>query len=363
MLPGPGKIYRPTTALSARLVLLFTLLFLLDGHSAFGVKNTRAVDHDSLAVEISFATNRNRIDTDDIAQTFGDEAGPLSFGTCAVQFTPIKVLQSAARHISLRFPTEIEDIADLRLLEEEEFWPRLQKQVDIQGRKFVFYIHGYKMDFAKSCRRAALMQRELGPDVTLLLFAWPSQDNFALYARDETMLKKSVGDIKHLLNRILATFGHGRTNVVGHSLGTRGINAAIADLAPQDQPLFDQLVLVAPDMDRPGFESTLPELSRAVTGITIYVSDNDGPLRVSREVHGEPRLGEAGETLMLFEGIETIDVSEVPQRDIYGHNYHYFNERVIADLRHLLTEGARAAERPRLSEQKKNGRTYWKMLE
>jgi esterase/lipase superfamily enzyme len=95
----------------------------------------------------------------------------------------------------------------------------------------------------------------------------------------------------------------------------------------------------------------------------MYVSENDGPLRVSQEVHGEPRIGEAGEFLTLFEGVETIDISAVPRRDIYRHNYHYFNERVIEDLSQLLTGGVRAGKRSGLREQTQDGKPYWEMLE
>ena len=119
---------------------------------------------------------------------------------------------------------------------------------------------------------------------------------------------------------------------------------------------------IAPDMDRHDFEEVLPQLPGIASGITIYASDTDGPLRASRELHGEPRIGEAGEHLSLFEGVETIDISEVPQTDITGHNYHYFNERVIGDLRQLFIEGTRAAQRSGLKEKTRNNKRYWIML-
>ena len=344
-------------------VFLIALLCFVPVHNSVADEKAEASGQNSHIVEIAFATNRNIIITDDITEIYGDESGPISFGTCTVEFTPINFLKSAARHIPLRFPTEIENIIDLQPMEEGRFWPRLQQRVDELGQKVVFYIHGYKMDFVKSCRRAALMQRDLGPDVALLLFAWPSQDNFALYTQDETALRKSVGDIQATLNHMLETFDYGRADVVGHSLGTRGVSTAIAGLTPGDQPLFDELVLIAPDMDRLEFAGALPKLSRAASGITMYVSENDGPLRVSQEVHGEPRIGEAGEFLTLFEGVETIDITAVPRRDSYRHNYHYFNERVIDDLSLLLTRGVRAGKRPGLREQAKDDKPYWEMLE
>lgn len=320
-----------------------------------------ATDSDDQVVEVAFATNRKQNGVDGLDHFYGNEVSSLSYGFCSVRFSPIKILKSVAQHIALRFPTEKEDIAALQQIEAEEFWISLQQSAAKEGKKILFYIHGYKMSFEKSCRRAALLQREVGKDVAVLLFAWPSQDNFAKYTQDETFLRKSVDDIKTVLDQMLSTIGYGQTHVVGHSLGTRGITAAIAELEGHNQHLFDELVLVAPDMDKLEFARDLPALARNTSAITMYVSENDGPLSVSREVHGEPRIGESGEYLTLFDGVETVDVTDAPQRDIYGHNYHYFNDRVISDLRQLLTAGTRASVRAGLKQNKLDASVYWEM--
>ena len=243
----------------------------------------------------------------------------------------------------------------------DEFWPNLRRTGESQDSKIVFYIHGYKMDFEKSCRRAALLQRNLGPDVTVVLFAWPSQDNFAKYTHDQTRLNRSINDIKSVLTGMLDTIGAGKMHAIGHSMGTHGIVTALTDLDDRSQPLFEELVLIAPDMDEVEFQRALPKLDDRVSAVTIYVSDNDSALAVSREVHGESRIGEAGEYLTLFEGVETVDISDAPQRDIYGHNYHYFNDRVITDLRQLLTAGTRASGRPGLKPKALDRQPYWEM--
>lgn len=311
-------------------------------------------------VAVLFATNRNKTDSEDLDEIYGNDIAPMSYGVCRVRFDPVKLLKEAAEHIPIRFPTERESIVGMDSLSASELSARLD-QVAIK-QKIIFYIHGYKMSFEKSCRRTALLQRELGPEVRLLLFAWPSQDNLALYTQDETYLRKSLWDISSVMEVMLNSARPASSDVVGHSLGTRGVTAALAELEPASQQLIGELALVAPDMDRLDFERGLPRLSSATGGITIYVSQNDSPLKVSRGVHGEPRLGEAGEHLTLFEGVETIDISEVPQRDIYGHNYHYFNGRVIEDLRKLLVEAKRADARPGLEAAELGNQRYWRMI-
>lgn len=311
-------------------------------------------------VTIAFATNRTVSDGEQGLDRFGDEAGALRYGICRVEFDPIGILKDAARHISLRFPTDLEEIVEIKEMDADSFWTRFGKTTAADSSKAVFYIHGYKMDFSKACRRTALLQRQLGAEVRLLLFAWPSQDNLALYTRDETLMKISVPDIRTVLDHMLEA-GGGSVDAIGHSLGTRGVTAAIARMDVGESPVFDELILVAPDMDHIDFDEARPGLAKLVSGTTIYVSENDGALKVSQEVHGLARIGQAGDFLTLFEGVETVDISEAPRRDIYGHNYHYFNPRVISDMRTLLTVGTRAGERPGLLEQSSNGRTYWKM--
>ena len=344
-----------------RLLLLATLLGILPFPLANAQERDQTTDLESEIVEIAFATNRSKVDGEEGPDRFGNEAGPLRYGTCQVEFEPIGFLKDAARHISLRFPTEMEDIVAIKEMDPETFWARVKDFAGRGEKKAIFYIHGYKMDFDKACRRTALMKRELGPEVEVLLFAWPSQDNFALYTQDETLLKTSVSDIRSVLEHLLESFATGVVDAVGHSLGTRGVTAAIAGMEAREAPLFDELILVAPDMDRFDFEEARPMLSRTVSGTTIYVSENDGPLRVSQEVHGVPRIGQAGEFLTLFEGVETVDISNAPRRDIYGHNYHYFNSRITDDMRILLTEGTRAGDRPGLQMKSMHGKSYWEM--
>ena len=84
------------------------------------------------------------------------------------------------------------------------------------------------------------------------------------------------------------------------TLGTRGVLLALVMLAEEEQsdaPLFNQVVLIAPDIDVEMFKQYLPLIKPLVKNITVYVSANDAPLALSRQVRGYPRLGESGKHL------------------------------------------------------------------
>ena len=94
----------------------------------------------------------------------------------------------------------------------------------------------------------------------------------------------------------------------------------------------------------------------------MYASENDNPLRLSHEVHGYPRLGEAGENLVVMQGLDTIDVSISAGREVTGHLYHLYNDRVRADLGFLLRDNMAADKRPFLKKHIKDGLPFWLLM-
>ena len=182
------------------------------------------------------------------------------------------------------------------------------------------------------------------------------------YTWDEADLLWSVPHIANFLEQTVSTAGGaGRVDVVAHSLGARGIVQALIRLSYRnsDKPIINELVLIAPDVDTDIFRQDLKQLKNVVRRITVYVSENDKALKLSQEVHGYPRLGQAGEALTIFEEVETIDISGINLRRFSGHIYHLFNPEVIDDLTELLTTGKSAAHRSRLKATRKGGLDDW----
>jgi len=136
------------------------------------------------------------------------------------------------------------------------------------------------------------------------------------------------------------------------------IRMAHAQLQLSDKPLLDQVILIAPDIDAGIFEQYLAQIRPLARDITIYVSENDHPLALSRQVHGYPRLGEAGAHLDELRDIDIIDVSDVPVRYPSGHVYHLYNPAVISDLNQLLNEGKPVSQRDDLEQ---TGPNYWRL--
>lgn len=297
-----------------------------------------------------FITLRNRTDENDPAKHFGEDRGTLRAGHCSVlrrELTPLKpIVENAPFYVP-------DNVAKLESITERPVAQLLDElRAGAGDRRPVLYTHGYYIDFERGCKRASIFQDSLGLDGRFVLFSWPSDGAILNYTRDEADLYWSVTPLAEVLANMIERFGAGRMDVVAHSLGTRGVFLALVELADRehdDEPIVGQLVLVAPDIDLGLFEQQLHRIRPLAGRITVYVSSNDQPLALSREVHGYPRLGEAGPRLARLAGVEIVDISELPVRYPSGHVYHLYHKRVIEDLSELLNAGKSASARAGLS--------------
>ena len=309
---------------------------------------------------VPFLTLRNRTGSEDASEYFGDERDTLSAGICELDRRPLNPLKSIAERAPFRIPDEIVKVDAISELAIQDFWSRMEAKSD--GRSPVLYIHGFKISFEKGCKRALLLKESLGLEGRFLLFSWPSDGQITNYTHDEADLYWSVFPLREVLADMVKRFGQGKINIVAHSLGTRGVMLAMVLLAqaPQDQgPLLNQVVLIAPDIDVDIFKQYLPLIRPLARNMTVYVSSNDSPLMLSRQVHGYPRLGEAGDHLEGIEGIEIIDLSEVPRRAPTGHVYHLYQDVAIKDLERLINANQPAALRSNLQ---RTGKNQWQIL-
>ena len=243
----------------------------------------------------------------------GDRRGSLQYGVCTMNFSDIPAISYLSERLPFYLPNQTRRLAAVERLEEDAFWSRIGQ--GFTGQPPLGYIHGYNIDFAKACRRAAVFQSVLGLDGGLALFSWPSLGTALEYAEDETNVRWSVPQIEAFVRGLVDRSPTGQVDLVAHSLGSRGLLDALENLACELHPRVPirQLVLVAPDVDAATGADQLARIRPLAERITLYVADSDKPLRLSRELHGYPRLGEAGEFLQLLPGVETIDVSDVAE--------------------------------------------------
>lgn len=319
---------------------------------------------DAVKVEVFYATNRKRREDRPPDETYGGERGHPHYGHCEVEFTPIPFLDEVARMAPFYLPGETNEVQVAEQADPDAFWERLTAAAaETETGAVVVFVHGYNYGFGRTCRMAGELQRDLAGKATVMMFSWPSNAGPADYVMDQTDVEWSAPFLADFLAQLGGRIGTANTKLLAHSLGSRGAVFALqrlgADLS--ERPLIGELVLLAPDFDSQTFVDRLPQLALLAGRITLYASSKDTLLKVSRQLSGYPRLGEAGEFLTIADGMETIDVSGSGRYQILGHEYFYYHPLVKADLVALLTTGRRAAERSGLRVRTRNGGRFWEI--
>ena len=332
--------------------------------SSSSQNDTRIITSDNSSTEsVLYYTLRNHTGEQTVDTYYGDLRDRPHSGLCEVNFRP-----TGYKEITSRLPFYVSDtnkeVMMLKEFPEKKLWQAFEKAAkDSDENKVVLFVHGYNIDFIKGCNRAAIFQQTLNQDSRMLLFSWPSDGTLVSYTRDEADIEWSQHYLESVIEKLTRIYGPERLNIVAHSLGARGVFRAMQLISRKDDKKHvNELVFLAPDIDAEVFRLSFHDLKKIAHRITLYSSENDQPLRLSNEVHGNPRLGEAGENLVVIKGMDTIDVSISGGREVTGHLYHLYNNVVRADLGLLLSNGKKTSMRPNMKLLHKDELPYWMLL-
>jgi esterase/lipase superfamily enzyme len=353
-------------ALTLTFFVTFAVSYLADDAAAAAQERVAVGENETgLGVSVPYVTNRRPNARGSGQTAYDGERGSAGVGRCEVVFTPIPVIHQIAPRVPFYVANETREVRSERDTDAEAFWREVTNQIArTTSQSVVVFVHGYNYDFERTCTAAAELQRTLSGKAVVLMFSWPSNGRPTDYIPDQADVEWSVPFLARVLAELADRLGPKRVQVLAHSLGSRGVVFALERLrAERDgRPLIGQLVLVAPDFDAQAFVERLPVLTSLTSGITLYASSNDTPLKASRQLHASPRLGEAGELLTVAEGMQTVDVSLVGRYQLLGHEYFRYHPKAAADLAALLGEGQGAPERAGLRAVPFNGLLYWELV-
>lgn len=227
---------------------------------------------------------------------------------------------------------------------------------------FVF-VHGYNVAFDDAARRTAQITYDLDFHGAPVFYSWPSQASLEGYTVDEANVEWSTLNLKNFLFDYAQNSGAKDIYLIAHSMGNRALTRAVAALFTEHPELkgrFKEIILTAPDVDADVFKREIaPKLVAGCDKITLYVSDGDKALLASKKVHGYPRLGDAATGIAVVPGVETVDASGL-DTSFLEHSYFAESGSVLKDIRRLVLEGLRAAQRGLTEKQASANERYWK---
>lgn len=344
-------------------------LVLLSGCSMTGDTRPQAAETVPEPRQVDLFYITDRAPDSDASLYFSGERGDLGYGISQVSIPPGHVMGVHEEPSLLKFEWSHEEdkhinVRDVLKLNREEFTTRLNRAVEASAdNKLMVFVHGYNEDFIDTSRMVAQFSDDLKFSGPVVLFSWPSQGNLTGYTVDETNAQWAQSHFLEMMSALLEQIPVHSIYLVGHSMGNRIIGNAMITLSSErlesDMMLFREIIMIAPDIDADVFRMDMaPRLARTGIHVTLYASSRDRALMASKAFHGYPRAGDSGETLVVVEGVETIDASDA-SGGFLGHSYYAEDRRIMEDIFGLLQTGQRADNRFGLEAVETGQGRYW----
>ena len=321
----------------------------------------------NIVVEVLFGTDRKEIPAATPGKKFTSERGDFRFGVARVSIPErhkvgaierpkwylLEFAENPAKHITL-LAADTMDLHDFRL--------KTSGMTQAGIRTAFVFVHGYNVSFKNAALRTAQIAFDLGLKSIPTFYSWPSQDSAPKYTVDEQSVEWTEPHLQQFLTEFADASSAEEIFVVAHSMGARAATRAVGHLhsiRPDLSDRFREVILAAPDIDADVFRrDLLPALTKELNTVTLYASSKDKALNASKKVHGNPRAGGAGPELVLHEGLETIDASNI-DTDFLAHSYFAKTRALLTDLALLINNNMRAGERPHLEKITVRDCTYW----
>ncbi len=221
-------------------------------------------------------------------------------------------------------------------------------------KEILIYVHGYKVVFDNPVLVTTELWHFLGYDGVAIAFAWPSTPSRWAYMSDIETASLSAFNLRLLIEYLAAETNAKAINIIGYSAGTRVVIDALSQLAlihkntaPESirrKLPVGQVILVGSDYDKDLFVANVIDgLLRLPESLTIYMSEKDQALTLSRWLFGRNRLGQMltarplkphiDEYLEKNESLRIIDVTHAEAASSgNGHGYLRSSPWVSSDM-------------------------------
>jgi esterase/lipase superfamily enzyme len=317
-------------------------------------------------VNIFYATDRNYIISSKPSEMYGDERSDLEYGFCNVSIPKNHQMGQLESPSMFKFqfsenPQNHIVLLKISRYDEQTFFKTLGSLIKYAKDKRAFvFIHGYNVTFNDAARRAAQMAFDLQFEGTPILYSWPSKGDELQYPADESNIEWTEYHLEKFLINLAIHTNFENIYLIAHSMGNRALTRVLTRIYTKiESSKYKEIILIAPDIDVGIFKTVLAsKLINSGSRVTLYASASDKALKASQKYHAYPRLGDSSEDLVIIDGIETIDATNI-NSDFIGHSYYAENRSIISDLFYLFRDGKGAAHRFGLMPVNSKSGRYW----
>ncbi|MEX0956849.1 MAG: alpha/beta hydrolase [Rhizobiaceae bacterium] len=305
-------------------------------------------------VKIYYATDRARTGDTDPSGFYGGDRGALELGTATVSIPPrhfpgrierpkfwlLEFREDPAKHLILKSVTPGD--ADAVFGEMRD-----QLAGSESDSAFVF-VHGFNVPFNKAAQRTAQMAYDMNFQGLPILYSWPSRGSLLSYIADSAVVNLSGRRLTLFLEDVVRKSGAKRIHLIAHSMGNRALTDALELYALRHEgepPAFDQVLFTAPDLDAGLFAEMAKTMRTAAQRLTLYASNKDWALAVSRQLHGDAaRAGQGGDRIIQADIFDSVDMTSLGD-DMLAHSYYANNPSALTDILSLFWRDAPPEDR------------------
>ncbi|WP_331373361.1 alpha/beta hydrolase [Sinorhizobium chiapasense] len=216
-------------------------------------------------------------------------------------------------------------------------------------RKLLIFVHGYNNTFATSAYRLAQITHDSRAEAAPVLFTWPSRGHVLDYVYDKESATYSRDALEYLLTRAAANPNVSDITVMAHSMGNWTMVEALRQLSIRRGRLpskIKNIIMASPDLDVEVFRSQLVQMAEPRPRITIFLSQDDQALALSRHLGGDiDRVGaidperEPYRSKLKEFNIVVINLTKLKGGDSFHHSKFAESPEIIRLVGKRLIEG------------------------
>lgn len=322
--------------------------------------------------KIFYGTDRKELLNEEKVSYNSDRGNHVSYGFCEVSVPFEHEIGEIERPSiwKLEFKEDPEKhvvVLHTNTLAKDDFFDIVNKHLDTTQKAETFiFVHGYNVEFDEAARRTGQMAYDLHFDGAPIFYSWPSKGEatpFA-YTHDENNVDWCFPNLEQLILDVAEKTHVSSIHLIAHSMGNRILTKALDSISKkitdETNIAIRQIILTAPDIDADVFKRDIvPRFKKFNSRVTLYASSEDKALKLSKTVHGYQRAGESGGSMVIEDGIDTVDATNV-STSFLGHSYFADNRSVISDMYYLIKDNLAPNDRFGLENIPSTQGTYWR---
>jgi esterase/lipase superfamily enzyme len=220
-------------------------------------------------------------------------------------------------------------------------------------RKLFVFVHGYNNTFQSSAYRLAQIAHDSSMEAAPVLFTWPSRGRVLDYVYDKESATYSRDALEYLLTRAALNPNVSDITVMAHSMGNWTMMEALRQMSIRRGrilPKIKNVIMASPDLDVEVFRSQLLQIAEPRPRITIFLSQDDQALALSRHLGGDiDRVGavdpdkEPYKSKLKEFNIVVINLTKLQVGDAFHHSKFAESPEIVRLVGKRLIEGQEIA--------------------